>query len=589
MAATATGWKHTWRKHEFRIRNAEFGMMMMDVSDVTRPFAALNPPFIPPLIRGERGGSPVQTGKHWLCVAYAFPPINRSGTHRTAGFVKHLARLGWDATVLTVEPGREPIDESLSDEVPASTTVIRTPWIDITEQIKGIVDCRLSTVDWSSRIHRKSRGNRHSTSHNPQSTIRNRSGRLSDWTSHLLQTPDSRIGWIGPAVRAGLRAIRHRRPDVIYSTSPYMSAHLIALVLSRWARLPWVADFRDPWRGNPFRELSFSSLERWDAMLEWIVLRSAAHIVCSTPTMTEELRRRRPFVADKCTTILNGFDVPSGGVDNIKPTRIAPPDHFVLTHCGQFYGPRSPGVWFAALRRALDRTPALAGRVHVVLTGPETYNGRSLSDWASQAGVRDCVRVIGQKSHAEALSYLAGSDALILAGSAGEGAELQVPNKLFEYLAFCKPIIATCARTSPIRSILRDAGAEALVCEPDDERALTDAIVQLAIRRHVNAKNAWGGVSRFDRSHRAQELAQVFRRVSARSSALRNPQRRACPGDPIRRPKYAANGAADLASTALPFAIGHRHLADTKAKLHRADLHFDSPTEGAVLHADRVE
>ncbi len=461
---------------------------------------------------------------HWLCVAYAFPPINRSGTHRTLAFVKHLDERGWDATVLTVEPRNEPLDESLLREVPASATVLRTPWFDTIEHAKRIDDCRLAIVDWALRARKSGHGHSQSSILNQQSTIAKRqsAGRIREWVSRLLVTPDSRIGWIYPAVRVGLRAIRLRRPDVLYSTSPYMSAHLVALILSRLAYLPWVADFRDPWRGNPFCRLhssrgrepagTFASLDRWDALIEWMVLRSAANIVCCTPTMTEALCHRRPFVSKKCTTILNGFDRQQ--FDNVEPMRFAPDDHFVLTHCGQFYGPRSPRVWFAALRSVLDRSPEFAGRIHLQLIGSESYDGRSLSDWAAQAGVGECVRVLGQKSHAEALSYMAGSDALLLAGSTGTGAELQVPNKLFEYLALRKPIIAACSAASPIVKIISDARAEAVVCDPDDEQGLAGAITRLAVDRHVNVENAWAGVSQFDRAHRANELAEVFRRVA---------------------------------------------------------------------------
>ena len=74
--------------------------------------------------------------RRWLCVAYAFPPINRSGTHRTLGFVRHLHRLGWDATVITADPRGESCDAALSLRVPASTKVVRTFWVDAVEWLK---------------------------------------------------------------------------------------------------------------------------------------------------------------------------------------------------------------------------------------------------------------------------------------------------------------------------------------------------------------------------------------------------------------------------------------------------------------------
>ena len=41
------------------------------------------------------------------------------------------------------------------------------------------------------------------------------------------------------------------RPDVLYSTSSPVSAHLVALLVSRATGIPWVADFRDAWTKNP--------------------------------------------------------------------------------------------------------------------------------------------------------------------------------------------------------------------------------------------------------------------------------------------------------------------------------------------------
>ena len=331
---------------------------------------------------------------------------------------------------------------------------------------------------------------------------------IRDWVSRLLMTPDSRIGWIAPAVRAGLRAIRKRRPSVILSSSPYMSAHLIALLLSRRTRVPWVADFRDPWRDNPFRELGYASLERWDAWLERVVLTRAAHVVCSTPTMTDHLCRRLPFVADKCTTILNGFDAES--FYGIEPTRVAPCEDFVLTHCGQFYGSRSPDVWFAALKRVAEWSPKPGRRVHLMLIGPETFDGQPLRELAAAAGVADRVRILGVKTHRETLSYMAGSDALILAGSTGIGSELQVPNKLFEYLAMRKPIIAALSQGNPGISVLKQARAVAHVCPPSDEVGIATAVEKFAAGLYPEVEDPWTGVEQFERSHRAEELAAVF-------------------------------------------------------------------------------
>jgi len=467
--------------------------------------------------------------RHWLCVAYAFPPINRSGTQRTLGFVRLLDTLGWDADVLTVQgDAAEPTDASLTNQVPSSTTVVRVPWINLVDRLSRFVrksspggkpspnGQRRATVIrkvvYPTSASAKSEprpGHSYTKSQGQGSGLRR--PRLIDWLSQLLMTPDSRIGWIPAAVRGGLITIHKRRPDVIYSTSPYMSAHLIALILNRLTAIPWVADFRDPWRGNPFRSLGYRSLDLLDAWLERLVLRTATHIVFNTPTMHAQAAARLPCLTSKSTTIMNGFDADE--FRDIRPIRLFPPEEFVLTHCGEFYGPRSPSPWLTAVA-LLCRRSTVPRRIHLLLIGPDAYGGRRLARLADEIGLADCVTVLGRKSRRETLAHMAGSDALILAGSNGMGSQLQVPGKLFEYLAVRRPIIASLAPDNPAVTILRQARAEAYICPPDDPSALAGAISQLAAHPRPKVADAWSSVGRFDRAYRAQELLAVFNRIA---------------------------------------------------------------------------
>ncbi len=440
-------------------------------------------------------------GQSWLCIAYAFPPINRSGTHRTLAFVRHLSKLGWNASVIAVEPGKEPVDRTLSLRVPHSTRIIRTKWIDLIANVKRVIPRR----EQSGVATRRAPDDRAVSTPSP-------AGRIVRFLSRLLITPDSRIGWIPYGVHAGLEVIRTHRPAVIYSTSPYASAHLIALCLSAWTRVPWVADFRDPWCGNPYRNVEFPIFARFEAWLERLVVRRASHIVCNTPTAREELCARYPFLAGKFSTIANGVD--SELSEEIKPIRDEPPGMFVLTHCGQFYGRRSPQVWLAALRLLRERDPIVAARIRFISLGLSHYDGRSLGELAAAEGVSDMFRVVASCGHHESVGRMLGSDALILAGSDGVGAELQVPNKLFEYLSVCRPILATAPTQSPIRSILLEARADCVACEPGDTSSIASAIHALATGQPSADPGLWSGVERFHRNHRAEELAAVFKAVA---------------------------------------------------------------------------
>ena len=54
------------------------------------------------------------------------------------------------------------------------------------------------------------------------------------------------------------------------------------------------------------------------------------------------------------------------------------------------------------------------------------------------------------------------------------------------------------------------------MCTPEDERGISDAILDMATHRHATVADAWSGVSQFERAHRAGELLEIFRKVSSR-------------------------------------------------------------------------
>ncbi len=63
-------------------------------------------------------------------MAYIFPPLARAGVHRTVRFVRYLAPLGWDMTVLTADesyyPFNSPVDRALLKKIPPTIKVEAT-------------------------------------------------------------------------------------------------------------------------------------------------------------------------------------------------------------------------------------------------------------------------------------------------------------------------------------------------------------------------------------------------------------------------------------------------------------------------------
>ena len=91
-------------------------------------------------------------------------------------------------------------------------------------------------------------------------------------------------------------------------------------------------------------------------------------------------------------------------LSGIQPERTEEPDCFVLAHCGQFYGPRSPRPWFRALAHLRSANPQLAARTRFLSVGCESHDGEPIVRIAQQEGVADLLRVFPHRSHGESLA-----------------------------------------------------------------------------------------------------------------------------------------------------------------------------------------
>jgi len=153
-----------------------------------------------------------------LLICYYFPPLGGAGIGRTLSLFKELGDFGYDCDVLTVKPV---VYRMYEDEL-------------------------LKQLD-SSRIFR-------SGSIDPQRLLylfgfRRVSTRYADSGRFISKSffPDSKAGWVKPAIRRGQKLINKNSYDLILSSSPPVSAHLVAREISERNTILWIADWRDYW------------------------------------------------------------------------------------------------------------------------------------------------------------------------------------------------------------------------------------------------------------------------------------------------------------------------------------------------------
>jgi glycosyltransferase involved in cell wall biosynthesis len=431
-----------------------------------------------------------------LIVTDIFPPVNAVGTRRTVALCRHLAAQGWGVTVLTARPGEEEaIDPALLAQVPAEVAVIRTAVPDLARLAKRLLrrpaprpapaTALAAPGSGTAAPAPAPAGSGPATAGAADSgTPGERRRGVVDWLSHWLKVPDGHLGWLLPAVAAGLRAGRRVRPDVIYGTAPKWTSQLVALTLSRLLRVPLVADFRDPWCGSAWRALPYAAHRRIDQALERRVVRRAAAVTCAWDLIRVQLAARYPERAADIRTIYNGFDVERA--DALVAAELDG-GRCVLLHAGTFYGPRRPHGLFAGLRRLLDERPGAAGQLVLALLGSPAYDGRALLDIAREHGVEHLVQVVPPAPHDQALSYLKGAEVAVLCGQSGNAALVSVPGKVYEYVALGKPVLAIGAGDEAV-GILRDGGCQ--VWRVDDEPEQIAAALAEVADRHAGGRLA---------------------------------------------------------------------------------------------------
>jgi len=446
----------------------------------------------------------MRSARSALVITHVFPPVNAVGAHRTVALCRCLVQQGWHVTVVTGRPtGEYPLDTGLLARMPVQICVVRTACPHLLNL----------AARWLGRGSDRKKPAAAPDDGAPQGTPSSRPGamrRAVGWLSWWLCVPDGNVGWFVPGVWAGLCEAARHRPDVVYSSGPVWTSHLLGAALSRLLRLPFVADFRDPWCGSAWHKVPHAS-HRWvDDALERLVVQRATRVTCAWDGIRKHLAARYPERAGRFLTILNGFD--AEGIDNVGAERVEE-GRCVMLHSGTFYGLRSPSPLLEGLRRFRDEAPREAARLLVVLLGRTDYNGRPLEALARDYGVVDLVRVMSPTSHERALAYLKGADVAVLFGQGGkDGTLAPVPAKTYEYVGLEKSVLAVAAGGEALEVLCR-GGCRVWSVGGDDPREVAAAlreIVREQGRARPAAPSVGTGRSAFTRGRMAERLAAVL-------------------------------------------------------------------------------
>lgn len=403
--------------------------------------------------------------KRVLIITYYWPPSGGSGVQRWLKFSKFLPEFGWQPVVYTPEnPDFEIRDESLASDIPPQCEVVQTKiW---------------EPYQWYRLLNRKSAANANFGMVS-ESSRKGLMARLSLWIRGNVFVPDPRVFWVRPSFRFLRRYLNDNPVDVIVTTGPPHSMHLIGYRLKKYfPKVVWLADMRDPWSTFDVHNSFLSDRAKSkNARLERMVLETADKVILVSPSLAEEFQA---FDRQKKVLIHNGFD--EDDFKNLPPVP-RPDGFFRIYHSGLLNYLRNPiGLW-EALSELCQELPHFGHKLRIELIG--TVDPKIRMQLEENPFLKNQVRIRNWMAHEELLVENQSANVFFLSVNQSRNAKAQLTGKFYEYLAYGKPIIAICPPDADIVDILKETGAgEAF--DAGDTPGIKKAILNLFERFEQN-------------------------------------------------------------------------------------------------------
>lgn len=375
--------------------------------------------------------------KKVLIITYYWPPSGGGGVMRWLKMSKFLPELGWQPVIYTPEnPDPSVTDESLLKEIHPKILEIKTPIWEPYDFYRKLTGKKSSTkfksgyiseasgADWKSRLSVFIRGN--------------------------FLIPDPRKFWIKPSIKYLTKYLRENPVDLIISTGPPHSMHLIALGLKEKFDVPWIADFRDPWTDIDF--YAKLRLTKWadkiHHKLELKVLTKADHVVTVSPGCAADLGK---IINRKIEVIYNGYDPL-----DYQFTKPEQSKTFTISHFGAFNKDRNPASLWAAIKEISETNPEFRKLLCIQLIG---QTDDSIINDIRKNNLTENLVLIEHLAHQEGLVQLSKSQVLLLPLNDAPNVKGILPGKMFEYMALQRPILALGPTDADYAKILKETNS----------------------------------------------------------------------------------------------------------------------------------
>ena len=428
--------------------------------------------------------------KRVLVITYYWPPSGGSGVQRWVKFAKYLPSEGWQPVIYTPSnPDLGSVDESLLSDIPSEAEIIKR------------------RIFEPYGIYRKLTGSK------GQIKVEANPGgggkgsflkRLSMWVRGNLFMPDPRCLWIGPSVRFLTKYLKEHPVDVIVSTGPPQSMHLIARKVSLATGIPWVADFRDPWtKIFYFKHLMLGKrAERKHHELEQRVLDDATAVVAVSPLVQADFAA---MTKTPVCLVTNGYD------ESDYTETIVPEKGFNVVHTGLLTAEGNPVELWKVLGKKCREDADFAASFRLTLAGK---TDETVLESIRQAGLGDYLTDLGYIDHNKAVMQQRKASVLILPIREEPETKAILPGKLFEYLAARKPVLGVGTGEGAMAEVLKETGA-GQIFDWDDRAGISDYVERLwSAFRSGEVMTATADIEKYSRRMTTRKMVEIFEQVT---------------------------------------------------------------------------
>ena len=372
-------------------------------------------------------------------------------------------------------------DESLLREVSNDTTILKTP---VTEVSKFAFRPKKKTTT----------GVANATNNKLLSFIRGN-----------FFTPDAKVLWVKPSVEFLTDYLTENPVDVIISTGPPHSMHLIAQQLKKSFDIPWMADFRDPWTdlyyNKDFYQLGFA--KRKNKRLEEKVLKTADVVV----TVGNELKKYFDRFNSNVEVITNGFD---DEVDNHEKIELS--QKFSLSYIGLLPKSSLPTNLLMAIQRLIDENSDFKNDIELNFIGDIH---ESVSASIHELQLSNYTNFFGYVPHKDAIKYQKSAQVLLVLIPNVDGNKGIITGKVFEYMAANRPILALGPINGDLQSILTNSNAGTII-DYDDYVKIKSVLIELYTKFKTQKLAITSkGIEKYHRRNLTKQLAAIIKQIKS--------------------------------------------------------------------------